>query len=638
VKNNIPNIFSVLDGAPEGVAIWDSGDKLVMCNEKFRQLHSHIDHKIEPGLKNQQMIQWINDAGISRFEEGEFADWNKDESGNPVRDYSRDVIVCYNNIWVQVRRNKLADGSIIAFHTDITKIKNSEERFRKIFESGPAMVSISTIDKSIILDVNEVWLDSLGYEKQEVIGKSPFDLNMLMDTEIRSKVSESLKNTGIQNVATQYRTKIGEIRDFLVSGEQIEFEGKNCILFISQEITEQKKIELKLKYAHDQLEERVQERTLESDILRQRLMDAVDSFAGGFVLYDKDDRLVICNDDYLNAMNDVADLLKPGLTFEEFLRAISERGLRKDSVKRDEKWIQECLEQHRNPTGPVERTYDDGTTFQIHEFKTREGGTVIIRTDVTALKKSERELNAAILTAEAANRAKSNFLANMSHELRTPLNAIIGFSDVLSEKIFGEFNNEKQEEYIANIHESGQHLLNLISDILDVSAIEADKLELSETDVDIADAVRASLLLVKSRAEYGEVQLINDINGDIPLISADERRMKQILVNLLSNAVKFTPEGGTVTVGSDTKNDGTKTIYVADTGIGMSNEEIEMAMEPFVQIDHDLNSTNEGTGLGLPLTKRLVEALGGQLVVESEQKIGTKVNVEFPKDKFISPN
>jgi len=771
LKNNLPDLISVLERAPEGVAIWDSEDRLVMCNEKFRELHNHIDHKIEPGLKNQHMIQWINEAGIIRLEEGEFAEWKRDDLGNPIRDYSKDVVVHYNNRWVQIRRNKLDDGSIIAFHTDITNVKKSEDRFRKIFESGPAMVSISTIDSSTILDVNEVWLKTLGYEKHEVIGKSPFDIDMLVDTDIRSKISRTVRNEGIQNVATQYRTKSRKIRDFLVSGEHIEFAGQDCILFISQEITDrieqemkiveaqevtkrsldtlhlainamssgfalwdsedrliicnhkyremypsmqnqimagvkfedmvrtsinngeipeaigneekwlekrmeahrnantsieyqmssgqwilalerptldggsigeriditdQKNSQLELKNARDRLEERVQERTLESDILRQRLVDAVDSFTGGFVLFDKDDRLVICNDDYLVAMNDVADILKPGVTFEEFLRVRAERGNRKDGLKRDEEWIQKRLEQHRNPQGPIERTYDDGKTFQLHEFKTREGGTVILRTDVSALKKSERELNDAVLTAEAANRAKSDFLANMSHELRTPLNAIIGFSDVLSEKVFGEFTNEKQEEYIANIHESGQHLLNLISDILDVSAIEADRFELNETEVDIADAVRASLLLVKSRAEINNVRLINEINGNLPAISADERRMKQILVNLLSNAVKFTPTGGTVTVSSDSNDRGTKSIFITDTGIGMSEEEIALAMEPFVQVGHELNSTNEGTGLGLPLTKRLVEALGGELIIESEQKVGTKVNLEFPIEKFVT--
>ena len=221
----------------------------------------------------------------------------------------------------------------------------------------------------------------------------------------------------------------------------------------------------------------------------------------------------------------------------------------------------------------------------------------------------------------------------MSHELRTPLNAIIGFSQTLSAKIFGPLNNEKQEEYVNHIHDSGLHLLKLINDILDVSAIEADKLELNETNVDISEIVVASMLLVKTRAEQGGIELINTLNGERPIIRADERRMKQVLVNLLSNAVKFTTRGGTVRVGVEIRDDGATSIFVADTGIGMNAEEITRAMEPFVQVRNVNTKDNEGSGLGLPLTNMLVKAQGGTLLVESEPDVGTTVRIEFPKNK-----
>ncbi len=243
------------------------------------------------------------------------------------------------------------------------------------------------------------------------------------------------------------------------------------------------------------------------------------------------------------------------------------------------------------------------------------------------------ELKTAKDISESANRAKSEFLANMSHELRTPLNAIIGFSETLKQGIFGPLSNEKQQDYMNDIHGSGQHLLDVINDILDVSAIEADKLELDESDVDINGVVEASLLLIKSRAEQGRVELINTFNNYRPIIRADERRMKQVLVNLLSNAVKFTNVGGTVTIGAETNDDGSTTIHIADTGIGMSAEEIAQAMEPFKQIHRKDKNINDGTGLGLPLTQKLVEAHGGKLMIESEPDIGTMVKVEFPKNK-----
>ena len=179
-------------------------------------------------------------------------------------------------------------------------------------------------------------------------------------------------------------------------------------------------------------------------------------------------------------------------------------------------------------------------------------------------------------------------------------------------------------------------MLNLINDILDVSAIEAGKLVLSEMDVDINDAVTASVLLVKTRAEQGKIELINTINGHQLVIRADERRMKQVLVNLLSNGVKFSDEGGTVSVGAEVLEDGTIIISISDTGIGMSAEDITQAMKPFGQIQHGNSKYYEGTGLGLPLTKRLVEAQGGRLLIESEPEIGTTVKVVFPKDKVAN--
>ncbi len=243
------------------------------------------------------------------------------------------------------------------------------------------------------------------------------------------------------------------------------------------------------------------------------------------------------------------------------------------------------------------------------------------------------ELEEATRQAEQANRAKSVFLANMSHELRTPLNAIVGFSDVLTEKIFGPFSNEKQEEYINNIHDSGLHLLNLISDVLDVSAIEANKFEIIEEEVDLGEAVVASLLLVQSRAEQGGVELVNKIEDQRRFVRADARRIKQVLINILSNAVKFTNEGGSVTISSVNGGDGSISLVVSDTGIGMSANDLAHAMEPFEQLNPDDIMTRDGIGLGLPLTKQLVEAQGATLSIESEPNIGTTVLVRFPADK-----
>jgi len=242
------------------------------------------------------------------------------------------------------------------------------------------------------------------------------------------------------------------------------------------------------------------------------------------------------------------------------------------------------------------------------------------------------ELEEVMRLATDASRSKSVFLANMSHELRTPLNAIVGFSETLSEKIFGPLQNEKQEEYVHNIHDAGLHLLELINDVLDLSAIEAKKLEIYLEEVDIAETVAASLLLVRSRADQRSVQILDATQDKQFVVSSDARRLKQILVNLLSNAIKFNKEGGSITIDAENGSDDSVSLIIADTGIGMTAEEIDQALEPFVQLNEDHLMARDGMGLGLPLTKQLVDALGGKICVQSQPSVGTTIRITLPAE------
>lgn len=234
--------------------------------------------------------------------------------------------------------------------------------------------------------------------------------------------------------------------------------------------------------------------------------------------------------------------------------------------------------------------------------------------------------------ANEANLAKSAFLSNMSHELRTPLNAIIGFSNAIETEVFGPLGNEQYTEYIGNIRQSGEHLLNLINDILDFSVIESGKIELRKSVIHLDETVDASFLMVKNMADTGNVELVNSIADQALRVHADELRMKQILVNLLSNAVKFTPAGGSVNISADFADDDFARIVITDTGIGMNAKEITKAMEKFGQPERGhLMQNGEGTGLGLPLTKGLIEAHGGALEIQSQPNKGTTVIVSIPQ-------
>ena len=227
-----------------------------------------------------------------------------------------------------------------------------------------------------------------------------------------------------------------------------------------------------------------------------------------------------------------------------------------------------------------------------------------------------------------ASRAKSEFLANMSHELRTPLNAIIGFSEVLKERLFGELN-EKQVEYVGDILESGRHLLSLINDILDLSKIEAGRMELQTSSFSLGDTLRNGVTMVRERAARQRVELRLEIDPDVDLIEADERKMKQTIFNLLSNAVKFTPEGGSVEVRA-ARHDREVLVSVRDTGIGIAREDQERIFEEFQQAVRGKGGPQEGTGLGLTLARRFVELHGGKIWVESEPGKGSTFSFTLP--------
>ena len=230
--------------------------------------------------------------------------------------------------------------------------------------------------------------------------------------------------------------------------------------------------------------------------------------------------------------------------------------------------------------------------------------------------------------AEAANRAKSEFLANMSHELRTPLNAIIGFSEVLIDRMFGEVN-EKQADYLKDIHESGRHLLSLINDILDLSKIEAGRMDLEVSSFHLPTALSNAMTLVRERAQRHGIRLGLDVDPRLGEFQADERKVKQILVNLLSNAVKFTPDGGRVDVSA--RLDTTKVaIAIKDTGIGIAPQDHAAVFEEFKQVGRDYTRKAEGTGLGLALTKRFVELHGGEISLASSLGSGSTFTVTLP--------
>ena len=386
------------------------------------------------------------------------------------------------------------------------------------------------------------------------------------------------------------------------------------------------------------------EKTIAADL---RLRDAIETIPEAFVLWDTNNRLVLCNSNF-QELHDLPDeAITAGASYESVLAAGRKPVVRNKVVT-------------AGPAIPGARTFEaqleDGRWLHISERRTKDGGYVSVGTDITALKiheekliDSEKRLMATIadlrasqqrsaeLTekyaaektrAEEANQAKSKFLANMSHELRTPLNAIIGFSEIMESNMFGPLGSEKYHEYCSDIRSSGQYLLDVINDVLDMAKIEAGRIRLDFEDLPLDSLLHEAMRVVSARAEEKQLAVVSRISPDLHL-HADRRALKQVMLNLLSNAVKFTSPGGRITVRGRLSAQHI-VLGIADSGIGIAKDALARLGRPFEQVESQLTKSHQGSGLGLAISKSLVELHGGRMRIRSTPGKGTLVVVRLP--------
>jgi two-component system, cell cycle sensor histidine kinase PleC len=394
------------------------------------------------------------------------------------------------------------------------------------------------------------------------------------------------------------------------------------------------------------------EKTVAADM---RLRDAIETIPEAFVLWDADNRLVLCNSNFQELHHLPDEAVVVGASYESVVAAGSQPVVRNKIASSE-------------PALPGARTFEaqleDGRWLHISERRTKDGGYVSVGTDITALKTheeklvdSERRLMATVsdlrasqqrlaelaekyaaekTRAEEASQAKSKFLANMSHELRTPLNAIIGFSEIMESGMFGPLGAEKYNEYCTDIRSSGQYLLDVINDVLDMAKIEAGRIQLDIENLALEPLLGDAVRVVTGRAEEKRLAIAAAVAPDLRL-DADRRALKQIALNLLSNAVKFTPDGGRVNIRGKTVQD-CILLAIADSGIGISPDALKRLGRPFEQVEGQLTKSHHGSGLGLAIAKSLAELHGGRMRIRSQLGKGTVVLVWLPvKPRCLLP-
>jgi PAS domain S-box-containing protein len=503
------------------------------------------------------------------------------------------------------------------------KLKVSEEKYSTIVEKGNDGIVI--LQNGVIKFANSRVQSLSGFTIEETIGRSFVDF---VSEQFRPLVIEMYRRrTTGEEVPGRYEIAIsnkdGKEIPVEVNANQIDFEGKPADLAIIRDITERKRAEEEQKLSE------------------QNFRNSLNNSPMGVTIADLEFNTVYANQTFLDIFGyENFDQVKASPpqehythdTYVEYLLRKEQRSrgetnpdnieievIRKDGSirhlqiflkhvlwdgKQQYQTLYNDITERKQATDQLARLNEELKSFNI-QLETK-------------VEERTRQLEEAVSIAEASNQAKSDFLASMSHELRTPLNAIIGFSQLLHEKYFGELN-DKQSEYVVDIVDSGKHLLSLINDILDLSKIEAGKMELDYSEVKIADLLQNSLVMIKEKALAHNISLDLQIaeNVDGMEINADERRLKQVMFNLLSNSAKFTPDGGAITV-SVRKGEKELIISVSDTGIGMTPQEQKKLFEAFYQASGGIKGKTPGTGLGLAITKSIVEKHGGKIWMESE--------------------
>jgi len=616
-------LLDALGSVADGLLLFDRDDRLVYKNPAADLLVAEPG-ALTPGMSFEDYIWTCVRAGRIADANGCEAAWVADRLARHRRAEGVAEQQHADGRWLRISENRTRDGGTVSVYADITAVKRREQAERNTAALLRATLDntthgITVVDSDYklvlwnrraceVLDLPLELFERPGVGLEDVLrfnanrgDYGPGD----PEEQVRARMTLARRNE-----AHEFERTRPDGTTLLVSGKPLPGGG---FVTLYSDVTAWRQAERALRESHD------------------RYSKLVEALSEGIAIY-KQGEICFVNEAGARILGAGSPEQLLGRRVIDFV-AESHRPLAREGTT-------ELLRTgQRVSSQALDLLTLDGKAVpcEVEAARYIDGGETAVQVvfrDVTERRQSEQELRGARDAAEAANRAKSEFLANMSHELRTPLNAVIGFAEIMAGEMLGSLA-PRYREYAQDIRESGNHLLSLINDILDLSKAEAGKLELREERCRLSDLVESCLRLLRERARRSDIELAILLDWD-PVLEADPRLMKQVLLNLVSNALKFTTEGGRVSIRSRRLPDSALAIEIADTGIGIAPENLRRIMEPFQQVDSALSRKYGGTGLGLPLARTMLELHGGALTLESAEGVGTTASVVLPATRIVS--
>lgn len=623
-------LLDAVDSIPEAFAVFTEDERIEFYNKNYvDRVWPHVRDKIDSRQPLEEMVR-----------EQARREMNLPPNHPDVEDVVTRALERHRNLpattemrrpdgrWIKQSKRRTADGRVVAVYLDITdakrreaEIAESEERYRRVVEGSPDAIVVSCDDE--IVYVNEAAMRLFGASAStDLVGVSRRRLRISGEEdlpEMRSSGPGTADQRG--HIEHQKRVRLdGSIVDVDISAVRILWFGQEALLTTMRDVTSRTRAQTALEETERRLAAAASNFP---GAIYQRVMDTDGNVSYPFVSRGITE-LICIEPEHIVAS---PELLMEIVPFEVASR------------------IREAIELSAREMTPYEIEAPvfsrNGARVWLRSVARPrphiDGGVIWdgVFLDITERTLARQALQAAKDEAEAANRAKSYFLANVSHELRTPLNAVIGYSEVLRDEIFGPMEHDKYHEYSKDIHASGTHLLELIEDILDLSKIETGNIVVDEKDIDVTEMIAETMRIAAPAVQKGDFKLSVEIASDFPVLQADETRLRQVLLNLLSNAFKFTPEGGEISVTVDINDDGEPEFQVCDTGVGIAEADIPHVLSPFGRVEQTSIDNERGTGLGLPLSKSLIEMHGGSFRISSKPGAGTEVTFSLPAHRAV---